>query len=344
MSKNMWCSDFCVENNDIWMVHGAMNSLIHYDIISKKTDVLAVIPGEPLIKDFLFIRLFKYLGFLYLIPCNASSIYIYDIEKKELVYKYKLSENKFEERLFSDACIIGKKIYCVPNTTGKDIVCINLVEPFNISRIEFDCGAYNKMIINHCVGDDRFIYAVCPSSNNIMMIDVKEKITDKLEVSRLTGISGIAINEGKLFLSSAMDKKIVIINKDNKKIVREQILEPVSGAITALDGNKLWVDSGDIVAYILDIQTGEIVKINKLFGEEMEKVAYYISGPAYFNGGNLVYFDRCISAITVFNGADWKIYPVEIDITFNREDFLNNHEIILENNCFKIKKWIDLIN
>ena len=82
----MWCSDFFTENDDVWMIHGEFNALIHLDLRTGASNYLASIPNLINMKDFLYIRILKYKQNLVLVPYFANYLAVYNLEYNKFVY------------------------------------------------------------------------------------------------------------------------------------------------------------------------------------------------------------------------------------------------------------------
>ena len=111
----IWPSAFCVDGDDIWFVHGKMNVLLRYNMIENHTYVIDTIPNEEMFQESSYQGIYKWENKIFLIPCWAREIAIYDIAYGKFVkLPLKKIENYENRILFCKVYVFKKYLYCIP--------------------------------------------------------------------------------------------------------------------------------------------------------------------------------------------------------------------------------------
>ena len=87
----IWPCAFCVDGDDIWFVHGKINALMHYNMRENHTYIVGTVPEEKMFREMLYSAVYKWNEKIYLIPCFARKLMVYNIK-----------ENKYTEILIQN--------------------------------------------------------------------------------------------------------------------------------------------------------------------------------------------------------------------------------------------------
>ena len=80
---DIYASAFCVENNEVYIMHGKLNAFFKYNLITGEMEYIDSIPNEELVQESMYLGVHKYKHKLVFIPCWGSRIMIYDINTRE---------------------------------------------------------------------------------------------------------------------------------------------------------------------------------------------------------------------------------------------------------------------
>lgn len=346
----MWCSDFFAENDDVWMIHGEFNALIHLDLRTGVSNYLASIPNLINMKEFLYIRILKYKQNLVLVPYFANYLVVYNLEYNKFVYIQDVKKIYKNAISFSDACIKNNILYCIPYLIGDPILQLDLtlLNTFNLVSIEDD--RFKGYTINHGALCGDSIYGVMPKSSYLIRYDIEKDEVSFLKIDQVKGISGITSDNKKIYLQSIPEKMLVVWDTIKQDIIDKFILDEVSGAISFFDKNLIWIDTNKNYSNILNILTGEVNRFIK-FTEDDKKIELpFITGPAYRVGEKFYYYNRAKSSFLQYDKI-WTEYNVTTDFLKDEAfksgiigDMKERKAVIYESNCIDIFDYINIIS
>ncbi len=176
----VWPCAFCVDEEDIWFLHGKLNLWMKYHKKTEKAEILGVVPGEEFFREFLYQAIYKAGNKIYLIPCWAREIAVYDISEHSFT-KIKLKGiEKYENKLLFCRCFAeGNSLYCIPFQYGA-IVKINLCTQ-EITYIDLkDCSENGEdFYIGNAVRTGSIIVCIWNYSNRLLTFDMR---SEKVEI------------------------------------------------------------------------------------------------------------------------------------------------------------------
>lgn len=131
----IWPSTFFVDSEYIWFVHGKMNLLMRYDLKMKRTAIIAKIPGETFFLESSYQAIYKYKNKIFLIPCWAREIAVYDILDNKFQKISLKNREKYEQKLlFCKVYLYNNFLYAIPYQYNA-IVKIN-IDSLDINYID----------------------------------------------------------------------------------------------------------------------------------------------------------------------------------------------------------------
>lgn len=346
----MWCSDFCIENNDVWMVHGEFNALIHLDLKTGRTEYITSVPDLISMKEFLYIRILKYKQKLVLVPYYANYLAVYDLKSQKFVYMQDIKKIYKKAIAFSDACIKNNILYCIPYMIGEPILKLDLDSLSSFEVVSTESEKLKGYIINHCALCGNYIYGAIPKSPYIIEYDIENNKVSFFKIDQVTGISGITTDNEKLYLQNIPEKTLIVWNITNQSVIEKFVLEEVSGAISVFDKNLIWIDTNKNYSNILNLLTGKVNRFIKFKMDDQKLKIPFITGPAYREGEKFYYYNRAKSSFLQYDMA-WTEYNITTDFLDNDvfkgkiiSDVKEKNAVIYESNCIGVIDYINIID
>lgn len=342
----VWCTDFCVDGHDVWMIHGEFNAVINYNMQTNRTKLLTIIPDTKIFGEFLFIRIIKYKHNLIFVPYFADYLVVYDLFDNKYVLKKYLRDIYKTQAIFSDACVIQNRLYCMPHTVGNPITVLDLDKLCDTEIIAFRESNCNEKNINHCFAKEGVIYSVMLEIGYLLKYNTFTDEVSTIEICGIKGISGIAGMDDKLYLKAFPENKLIVWNTITQKVESEILLERSSGAICEMSENTVWVDTNELYSNIINVKDGHIDKFEKSDRENQLMKPTFVSGPAYRLNGVFYYYNRIRSCFMRYNGEKWDVYDIRLDLVENKEykkSIRIEDEIIKESNCLRLADFIKMI-
>lgn len=359
----IWPSDFHIDNNEIWFMHGKINILMKYDMETQNTSVIGIVPGEEIFKENLYANVYKYRNTLILVPCWAREIAIYYIDEERFV-KIKLQdiEKYVGKLLFCNVFSYGKYLYCIPYSY-RAIVKIDM-ESFTL---EYDTAwveptlkeVNNKDFYfnNAAQITDTELALVCVNTNKLFQYDMSK---DKMQITKIAEASDdfttVACTAENIFLYNMKHRNIVVYSIDRQMLMNKIALPEFEGAVvlstgtdkiicdSLYDHNMLFIDSEG------NTEQGNVKEIIKPDKDSFhysyhhgicKKDVNHTKGFYYFNRDiNVMYYfieSRIIKEYK-FNISDHQLKDIR-----NRMSLFYNEPLITENLIFQLNEWLDSI-
>lgn len=291
------CSSFVVENDVAWLFHSEFNALLKVDLETEKTYYVTSFEEEKRVQSYLINRILKIGCYILLVPGFANNIYVYDIEKNLVVYKRNIRDIYNSNIAFCDACVIGNKVYCFPYSIDKPITIINVNELEEVQFIELlDCKI-SSGYFNHCASFENKIYAVNPSSNYLTCVNPENGVVEYKAIDISSGMIGVTSGESNLYIQAIDQNKFMQYDPKTDKVEKTICLRKSSDAIGYYGDNKMWVDTNDIYAYVVDLEKNVVLEVNKLESGEQLADPRYGNGPNYSTSDYFYYFNQYRSSI-----------------------------------------------
>lgn len=345
----IWPSAFFVDGDDIWFMHGKINALMRYSMSEDYTYYIGSVPNEPMLRESLYKGIYKWGDKIYLIPCWAREIAVYNLLKREFE---KISIENIEEydnkMLFNKTFIFEHYLYCIPyyynailkidmNSCNIEKIEINLIAPINDAT---QIGSHIIALFSHT----NFALSVDLKSNK--MSQIKIGMSDRI----YTNISNIG---NTLYLFDKQTNLFVKIGGDNYNCEEEICPVIFNGTFEGIRMSSVVPDF-----ILLDTPTNNEIKIINASGKTVfedkseSRVAYselfssYSCGTESNNhkaGNSFYYYNASVNSIYKFKYGELeekfftKLTPSEFDrlsMRFSKERNMITYENDIDNLIF----------
>ncbi len=338
------CSDFFVEGNTIWLFHEEINALISFNIEEKRTEYITSMDEEKSLDHFLFIRVLKFNEYIILVPCFAEHLYIYNVKDKNVVFKYDVKKIYDKPYVFCDAYIVDKQIICFPHEVNKPILTVDISNPDNCVLTYFD--ADNKGYFSKCCMHEDIVYAVNPEANAVVSVNVHNGDTIRHSIPEVAGLEAISKDEDYLYLLTSKKRKLLKYDIHKQEIVDELDVPCDIVEIKCFDNKRIWADTIDQFAYLIELKTKTILKYDKLkFGKVLASIEYK-NGAVHSQDNTLYYFNKqrsCFLRIDEYTEVE---IPIRLSADEKKrmlKNILLKEEPISESNFFDLSDFIERI-
>lgn len=317
-----WPSAFCVNESEIWFVYGKVCVLCKFDINTSNTDIVAEIPVDNMFRESLFRNIIYKNKKIYLIPCWAKNILVYDIDDE--IFK-SIAIKDFYGLMFSNAYLLNDKIWCTP-FSYPGIVCIDTNTDkaeiiLDLSKTMKNNGIYYFNDSDYLNG---IITMVSPQSNKGFIFNISTKHLDIVDVNK-EGIkydSVAMLPEGCFF--SSFEGKCIHILKDSDKTPKKLILPNKSNGVylSSINQDRLLLD--DIKSSCIWVYKDEkcIKKYETEYIENREN--YYSYSTGVFDKKSNLYFDNCTASFSIlFAEETWRMPIKDFQLKIFEELYVN---------------------
>ena len=351
----IWPSVFCVDEDDIWFVHGKINILMRYNISNDYTYIVDIIPNEKLFQECLYSSIYKWKQRIFLIPCWANEIKVYDIpSKKFTVIPLKDTGLYNNKLLFCKSYVFENKLYCIPYYYGA-IVKIDLD---NINIIYFDIakqisrinGDFNKCVyINDATRIDDEVYSIIANTNKVLIFSLK---TEKFRIQDISSVESdfvsIANIGNNVFLYDELLHEMVKIEKNSFEKENLYYLPFIGIKMNTINSKFILIDPVDNDEIRIIDSDGKIIyKDDKCIGELKNSLYPDLKCGTIYEGeeNSSYYYNSNNFLLSEFrNGEIYKSYKFMLqkaEFTKLKEIIMNmkQHET-LENEMFGLNLWI----
>ena len=205
-SLNACC--ICTTSKVVWFVHWGMPALFKYNFEREKIILVREIPNVSYGKAGSgFKTIIEINDKLFLIPCRADNIVVYDIKQDKFT---EIELKSPAEVMFSKGFLINGKIYCIPylydwivsvDIDTYDIeYLINWKSELNIigDGLNIDAASIAK----------ETIFCIIPMTNVLIKFNY---ISKKIELARINGLSNI-------ISICCIDQKVYVYDNDSMEI------------------------------------------------------------------------------------------------------------------------------
>ncbi len=277
---SIWPSAMLKDDQDIWLMHGDINTLFKYSTDSKSLKYIGSIPDSKIIGDYPYCaRIIKNEKYIYMIPFWGEKIGKYDILKGHLSYiPIPLLCNKCGPK-YSYGYILSNHLFCVPYLAGSELIDINLnnYEVDIISKyrdtVEDNQAKWTQNIVKYV---DNKIIGVLGETNKLFTYDFEHKEMEVFCLSDNRIINSCAYVLGELYIQMLGDDNLYKITLSEHTVLINEVIKIGIGEYTLLGdtGSYIIADSlvNGMIAYIKDnhIHRCERTKerIDNLFGPQ----------------------------------------------------------------------------
>lgn len=348
----IWPCTFCVDGDDIWFVHGKLNVLMRYNMREDYAYVVGTVPEEKMFREMLYSAVYKWKEKIYLIPCFARKVMVYNIKENKFTEIPVQNINKYGENgLFEGAYAKGKYLYCIP-FLYEAFIKINMES----EEIEYTViGKTGDIYITDIAKVENKIVSINSHNNQLLFYNMD---TSALEIRKMDKdkerIVAIASMGDSLYLFNKSSQSLVELNIKNMN-EREFIEIPYEAIkITTISSEFVMIDSTyDHEIKIID-NKGEIIfeARERLENEKGSLYAVYYSGIDELNSIDenvSFYFSRDKYVMYQFNKGKLEHEFCMMLSTDEINKLKNMFSEILqlkmeENSLFKLDDWINNLN
>lgn len=347
----IWPCSFCIENNIVWLVHGKMALLIKYDLEKKKTLETLIIPGDKIFGESLYINLFLYKKTLYMVPCWARDIVLYNIETNSFKnIKLKNIEQYKDKILFCKSFVVDDAIYCIPQEyayvvkisfSNLSVEYINLKERLNIDKLNITDAAVAGV----------FVFCTYNFSNQIIQYNL---ITTEVNVINTKNLEQqyiyVRCHENKLYLYDRYNNCIEIRDFEYKLVKSINNLPYDGFKISIIESDFILLDDAYSTNITCIDEQGNNLDISLTNNKVLHKKALdynYYHGLLEIHNGKKYYFNRNEYNLYEFMGnKEFKVYTLEFNFALEsiiegiNDEFWNNQKYE-ENELLKLGIWLD---
>lgn len=348
-AKNIpiWPSVFCVDEDNVWFVHGKINILMRYNFSRKTTYLITLLSNKQTFKDGLYSGIYKWENKIFIIPCLARNIIVYDISNNHiLAIDLKEIELYNHKPLFCKSYSKGNYLYCIPYFY-KSIIKINM-ENCTLEYFEIT-GLLNKFFysiesiyINDTteIGDE--LISIIGESNILLVLNT---VSDTMQIKRIEGKDNyvsISNIRNELYLFNQESCEIVALhNYTLKKPFIRLYFHDIK--MNTINSNFIMVDDANSSAFQILSSNGEIIVDKKNIPRIYDSSLYsnYYNGIGY---GDCYYFDN--SHLLLYELDHGKIKN-KYSFIICEEEFIKlkkqlcnvSDSEIMENEIFSLETW-----
>ena len=342
MSLNACC--ICGVNDGVWFVHWKMPILFKFSFLKNMITVVKKIPNVAFQTVGSFKAIVEKDGFLYLIPCRAKDIIIYD----ELKEKFTNIELKCTtEFMFSGAYLCDDSLFCVP-------YCYDYFTKINIATREVSYLCEWKEKVDEKSGDinidasckcNDYLISIIPNTNQLLIFNIKNNKLQIRRICKLGNIVGICASQGSIYVYSEDDLSICKVSKNIDDILEKKIgLKRVF--LYGLGDGKFIIDDINSTKYLM---LNEKLEILSEKDGNLDYVKTVMKSPYYVGcwGRNLecdkTYLLNSANEIIVFAGEN-EIEKYKINLCEYSADLLRSEAYMElstnENLILNLNDWL----
>lgn len=276
-SFNACC--MCGTNDGIWFIHWGMPALFKYSFLKKDIVMVKKIPNISYkIAGSCFKSIVEISDKLFMVPCRASSIVIYD-EKKDQFQSIELKRPV--EIMFCKGFLVRDELYCVPyyydwfvrlNVKTLKIEYISTwKEKIGLEKNSFNIDAT-------CMYKDN-ILGVIPFTNIILSFNTKNCNIKIQKIQGLSNITGICSTNNKVFVYDGDSLEVCVLDNSLKRVSRKKHIEMKNVYLQALPNGKIVADGIDVSRQIIFDENicFEYMTSHKCYKRKFMKSPYCVS-------------------------------------------------------------------
>lgn len=291
-----WTLAFCIDNDTIWFIYGKQCILCKYIISKRVSKIIGAIPVNNPAQENLFQKLILADNKLFMIPCWANEIIVYDLEKEEFKI---IKIRPFKGLKFCGAYVYKNKLICIPAAyeyvISIDIRDMNINYECSVKRIKEE-EHIDYFNITDTLEKQKVILC-SPQSDKIYIYDIeKQTLIGKTVCTEKNGKSFeyvVCIDE-QIVLCDNKNHEIITYNYSTKQV--ENIFWPSGKKTVAVlrlgreividDYGTSWVGIFDKDFELLTEIRNEIVKDRKYYYS-------YLIGSCESDESQNIYFNNC---------------------------------------------------
>lgn len=336
---------FCVNGNDVWVVHSKYNLFFRYNLESKETQIYSTNPYGEICKKSQFCGIHVYKDKVFLIPCWSEKLLIYDTNSEEI---FVMDEGKKKQGRFIKSFVIEHLLYCIPFYEDY-ILIIDMEKAKIVDKIDWRNEKYKENdYINDAFVNGEVIYCVIPNRNDSIMILSDRTIhTIDLEKENERYISGEIFN-GSIYLFGISKQVVYEYSELKGKAQRKLIMSSGSCMFSYKDDKYLVLDSDDKdeLSY-LDLEDN-IIEVDVTSKSDGEKRSSSLAGLFLGETDRKFYYDKRENALYEickdYNQKKHLLWADTEKIIALNSGRLNQDSAISESEIFGIEKLIHFLD
>lgn len=223
----LWTVGNCiVDEETIWFVTATYNSLIQYDLVTKRIVNNILLTGCNFLQ-WTHYNLLKYDSYIILIPARDMNVFIYDTKERKL-HRFPLKGEVDRKEKYMTYSVWKNFIYCFP-LNRNDILRVD-ISALRVDSIRWDL-AYKylrekKDFVEHSATIGSKVFLLLGQSNKICEFDMEREQETVFSIGNdqavYTNICRYG-DSGLLLMERSGD--IVILNEEKEIIVRKRMME-----------------------------------------------------------------------------------------------------------------------
>lgn len=331
IERFFWASTFCMDEDNIWFIYGKVCVLCKYSLKDGKCHIIGKLPETNLTRESLFQKMILVNKKIFIIPCWAEKIVIYDIAKDEFVT---LELDFCAGIKFNNAFYINDTIICCPSSYSSIIsIDINTYQIRNMCKVKDHLIDKSiKFFNDSALVDHSRIVLVSPQSNRLYVYDYeKNKIDNTIVIEEAKGFNFVAKLGNKIVLCDDNNQQIYVYNFETRKIEKSGWPDDKKlVALIEIEGNRVGIDDYDSSWFgIYDEKLSLKMQDYSPMIPDREYYYSYLVGGAEKDRGETIYFNNCDAS---FNWLHDDEFLRKIRINISQENELAIRNIIKEQN------------
>lgn len=345
----IWPSAFYVDGDDIWFVHGKINVLLRYNMSENHTYVIGTIPNEPMFQECLYSGIYKWEDRIFLIPCWAREIAVYDIINGKFD---KIPINNIEffdgKILFNKVYAKNRFLYCIPYYYD----AILKIDMENSYAEYLVLNKENEQFINDTTRIDDKIIAILAYTNVTLILNLEDDTVSKQRLGQLKRRYTNVANIGEALYLFDREAHSIVKVWGNQYAKEEEIGKISNEGIkmTSAPQDLMIIDSiDDEELYTMDADKNIIFET-----EKGQRILQNSLGSAYCSGvendgdensDTVYYYNKAVYSMCQFSRGNLKR---RFSMTLRKEELDKLNSLILqieeleicENSIYELKLWL----
>lgn len=334
-------SAFCVDKDDVWVVHARLNVFFNYNLKSKKTKMFGLHPYGKTDQESQYKEIYSYGDKLFFIPAWESRILVFHKTDCKISV---LDEDSTVGGRFSSIFVVDNFLYCIPFHQDY-FLKINMDTEEIISKWSWKNKLFEERdYINNIFFDGKAIYCTVIRKKDLLLRVSDEKTESiKLKTNGEIFSSG-CIHKGKLYLNSL--EKDYVCEFDDIGEKPKLIKKPARGfSVLQSIRNKYLI--------LENYSTGEIAYLDETNGFTIKRLQFgTISWLDSENFRGLLVSN--LEKDFYYNRRDNVLYEIDDDMNILRHYVKANEiemkelahyttEIFLERKMRSLKEYLDYL-
>lgn len=339
MQDSIFCDDFVIDANNIWFPSKYNNTFYFANLETKEAKCLCKFSDEKSFVARLFHGIIKYKNKIFMFPCEANNIAVYDITTNTVTtirLDLRIIRRSYwhnpDKTLFWKVVQVGKYIYAGGmgykgiiklDTETLETKCIddwsekveNSIEPNN-----------DEVYIEDCLVDENYIYFPLCCMDAILQLNLQTDTTKLLRLnSGLSGFAGIEKWNDSFVLLPRQAEEIVIYTPKDGSVEKIKILYEIEKfSLNRVPFERHFILNDKLYVfrvfcdknYVINLKNKTIVENEEPFRDKKIVALYFIDDI------RLTFIEEDTRIWAVYNIKDRKYeqqFQLKMDATERRE-------------------------